>query len=83
MTSGKFLEALGSRIGKGSVFYLSVSVSNIVKNLSNINPCIENSTTGIAIFLGQAVIMDIAIKNWNVYVKMGGQEHCVINVNIN
>ena len=36
----------------------------------------------IFVFLGQAVIMDIAIQNWNAYVKMVGQEHCVINVNI-
>ena len=34
----------------------------------------------IFVFLGQAVIMDIAIQNLNVYVKMAGQEHCVINV---
>jgi hypothetical protein len=30
LTSGKFLEALGSRIGTGLVFYLSFSVSNNV-----------------------------------------------------
>ena len=34
----------------------------------------------IFVFLGQVVIMDIVIQNLNVYVKMAGQEHCVINV---
>ena len=34
----------------------------------------------IFVFLDQVVIMDIAIQNLNVYVKMVGQEHCVINV---
>ena len=31
LTSGKFLEALGSEIGTGSIFYLSFSLSNRVR----------------------------------------------------
>ena len=37
----------------------------------------------IFVFLDQVVIMDIAIQNLNVYVRMAGQEHCVINVRYN
>ena len=36
MTSGKFLEALGSGIGTGSIFYLSFSLSNRVKWIMHI-----------------------------------------------
>ena len=66
LTSGKFLEALGSRIGTGLVFCLSFSVSNNVWHMT----CLMR-IRGVILFVIMYIIIDCTyVHTWYIHMCM-------------